>query len=232
MQIRNRLTLQFTLLAGLIIIGLLFSLYAITVIITQNEFYDRLKERDEVAANIFLERDELNKSLYEAFEKKYLRSLPHEVIQIFDESNEKKFIENNPDSYFPIERIEQVRKSKNITYMDGDAQVVGSYHHDNEGDFVIFVSAVDVYGRAHLYDLRMLLVVTSVISLIVLFFAGRYFSKNALLPISTMVHRVQQISASNLHLRVEAGKNKDEINEMAETFNGMLDQIENAFISQ
>jgi len=47
-----------------------------------------------------------------------------------------------------------------------------------------------------------------------------------------MVEKVEAISASHLHLRINTGKGKDEIAELAHTFNNMLTRLENSFEAQ
>jgi len=62
--------------------------------------------------------------------------------------------------------------------------------------------------------------------------AGIFFSRKALRPVSKMVRRVEDITATNLDLRVDEGNRKDEIAELAVTFNQMLDRLENSFDAQ
>ena len=47
-----------------------------------------------------------------------------------------------------------------------------------------------------------------------------------------MTLKVNSISTENLHLRLNIGKGKDEVSELAHTFNNMLDRLETSFESQ
>jgi signal transduction histidine kinase len=47
-----------------------------------------------------------------------------------------------------------------------------------------------------------------------------------------MVEKVEAISASHLDLRIDAGNGKDEIAELAQTFNRMLNRLESSFSAQ
>ncbi len=232
MTIRNRLTLQFTTLVGIILLLVLLSIYIVTQVIARNQFYDRLKERADIAAQIFLEQDELSKNSYELVQQKFFKKLSGEIIQIFNADNNKQFIADNPKAFFSAELLNKVRNNKVVYYSEERNQVVGTYYEDNQGDFVIFVAAADTAGQARLRDLLVLMIISYIIALIIIYFSGRYFSRKALEPIPIVVQQVNRITASNLHLRVDEGKNKDEIAELASTFNDMLNRLEASFEMQ
>jgi signal transduction histidine kinase len=68
--------------------------------------------------------------------------------------------------------------------------------------------------------------------LLIVFFAGMFFAARAMAPISDIRQKAEQISASDLHIRIEEGKRKDELSQLAHAFNGMLGRIGTAFDSQ
>ncbi|MCX6292297.1 MAG: HAMP domain-containing sensor histidine kinase [Bacteroidetes bacterium] len=232
MTIRNRLTLQFTGLVGILLLLVLMSIYFVTKFITRNEFYDRLKERADIAAQIFLEQDELSKNSYDLVQQKYFKKLPGEIIQIFNSQNNTQFIADNPKSFFSSQLLDKVRKEKVVYYKEQENQVVGTYYLDNQGDFVIFVLAADGAGAMRLKELLILMFISYLIALFIIYFAGRFFSRKSLESIPKVVSQVNRITASNLHLRVDEGKYKDEIAELASTFNAMLSRLEESFEMQ
>ena len=71
-----------------------------------------------------------------------------------------------------------------------------------------------------------------VISLFITGFLGWFFAKRSLNPMIEVVKEVDQITGKNLHKRVKLGNNKDEIAQLAVTFNKMLDRIEDSFMMQ
>ena len=58
------------------------------------------------------------------------------------------------------------------------------------------------------------------------------FSRQILKPVRVITERVKEISSTNLHLRLNSGRGKDEIEELSQTFNNMLDRLETSFESQ
>src|ERR1700758_2941188 len=118
MTIRNRLTLQFTTLVGIILLVVLISIYFVTQLLTRNIFYERLKERADIAAQIFLEQDELSTSSYSLVQQKFLKKLPGEIIQIFDSTDKRQFVADNPKTFFSRELMDKVRRDGVVYYKE------------------------------------------------------------------------------------------------------------------
>jgi signal transduction histidine kinase len=70
------------------------------------------------------------------------------------------------------------------------------------------------------------------ISFTVLFIIGYFMARNALSPVSKIIKQVEKITASSLSQRVETENPKDEIGELAATFNDTLDRLEESFDAQ
>jgi len=62
--------------------------------------------------------------------------------------------------------------------------------------------------------------------------AGAFLARVTLNPIARMLDTIRHISAENMRLRVAVPNARDELRQLAETFNGMLDRLERAFTSQ
>jgi heavy metal sensor kinase len=63
-------------------------------------------------------------------------------------------------------------------------------------------------------------------------FAGEFLASITLKPLKNMIATARQITAENMSLRITAPDTKDEIRQLAETFNDMLEKIQRVFISQ
>jgi signal transduction histidine kinase len=99
-------------------------------------------------------------------------------------------------------------------------------------EYVVATSAVDKSGLKALAELRNWLITGYLTSLLVVFFAGIFFAARAMSPISEIRQKAERISATDLHVRIDEGKRKDELSQLAHAFNGMLGRIETAFDSQ
>jgi len=86
------------------------------------------------------------------------------------------------------------------------------------------------YDMYHILNIK--LIAIWVVSFAVLFIIGYLMARSTLKPVSKIVKQVEEITASNLSKRVEIDNQKDEIGELAATFNNTLDRLEQSFDSQ
>lgn len=70
------------------------------------------------------------------------------------------------------------------------------------------------------------------VALVLLFVVGYFMARSVLKPVSKIVKQVEDITESNLCNRVEIKNQKDEIGELATTFNNTLDRLEKSFEAQ
>ena len=82
----------------------------------------------------------------------------------------------------------------------------------------------------HILNTRLLAVWA--VSFGLLFVIGYFMARSVLKPVSEIVKQVEAITASNLSKRVEVEDHKDEIGELARTFNKTLDRLEESFEAQ
>ena len=86
------------------------------------------------------------------------------------------------------------------------------------------------YDMLHILNTRLLAVWA--VSFGLLFVIGYFMARSVLKPVSEIVKQVEAITASNLSKRVEVEDHKDEIGELARTFNKTLDRLEESFEAQ
>jgi signal transduction histidine kinase len=185
--------------------------------------------RTYAAANVYLEEDEVSNKVFQGFQKVLLEKIPGETIRMYDSINQPAFIRYSVPSDFPVVVIEKTRKEKTYKSKENGIYTYGIFYPDNQGDFVILASAADKIGDAKLYQLGNGLMITFFFSIFILFFIGRFFTKKMLKPINAIISDVNNITDTNLNLRLSEGNKKDELAELAITFNNMLERLENAF---
>lgn len=236
MRIRDSLTLRFTAIVAVILLLFCMAIYALVVRHAVVDFEDRLHERALNTAKLLLQVDEVDETLLKILRRKYLQSLPKESVRIFDEKNRVFFKDDTFDITIPHQKITEIRKYGEIRWetanAEGERDFTGILFRDNMKDYVVVASAIDVYGNKKINNLFIVLLTGYFILLIIILFSGRIFANQALRPISKVISQVEQITASNLHLRVDEGNKKDEIAMLAVTFNQMFQRIQNAFEMQ
>ena len=232
MKIKNRLTALYTLVTGLMLLLLLVYIYYFSAVSVSRHFYDDLQQRANSTAQYYLEEDEVEPGKFSQIKERYLHSLPTETVRIYDADDKPAFVSDTLQIKYDAQFIREIRKRKYLEVQQGDRQLVGIYYPDNQGNFVIIVSATDVTGHTRMAQLRLILVLGFFGCLLIVFFLGRFFAKNALTPISRITKRANEITGTNLHLRIDQPKGKDELAELTNTFNQMLKRIETIFESQ
>ncbi len=80
-----------------------------------------------------------------------------------------------------------------------------------------------------LHRFQLLLLLSAPVVLLCASLLGYWVSKRALRPVSLLTTVARSISASNLNQRVAVPHSGDELQDLAETLNGMLSRIEDAF---
>lgn len=228
MRIKNRLSLYFTLISSGVLLLVLVAIYVAIGVFSRTDFFARLKDRASVAAQLYLEADEISSDSLNTVRELYLEKLPGELVRFYDSRNAAAFIQDR-QQYWTSDVIEKVRKQGYLQYVDGQRQVVGIDYKDNQGDFVILVSARDIGANERMRSVAEVMFAVFVIVSLVMFFVGRWYAQKALSPIQKVIGEMKQIRVSNLHLRVSQGKEKDEISELVENVNGLLEHLENAF---
>lgn len=228
MKIKNRLALYFTIISAVILLIALAAIFFTFSSFVKSDFYNRLSDRAKVAAQLYLEADEIPVDSLNRVRERYLKQIPGEVVRIYNDRNAPNFIKDR-QQYWSDNVIDLVRRRKEMEFTEGDRQTVGIYYNDNQGNFVILVSAEDIHGHHRIEDLIEIMLVMIICLSAGLFFVGRWFAKKSLEPIDDIVAQVQQVRASNLSLRINEGNGKDEISALAKNFNKLLKHLENAF---
>jgi signal transduction histidine kinase len=228
MKIKDRLALYFTIISAVILLIALSVIFFTFSSFVKADFYNRLMDRAKVAGQLYLEADEISVDSLNRVRERYLKQIPGEVVRFYNDRNAPYFI-NDKQQYWSDAVINGVRKHKQLQFTEGNRQTVGVYYNDNQGNFVILVSAEDIHGEHRIEDLIEIMLIMLVCVSAALFFIGRLFAKKALEPMDDMVKQVQQVRASNLSVRINEGNGKDEISELAQNFNRLLKHLENAF---
>jgi signal transduction histidine kinase len=231
MTIRDRLSLQFTLLSALLLFVVLAGIYLLTEQYRRIDFRARLLDRAVTHAQLFLAQDNMSAEKFRDVQKKYPLSLPQEVVRIYDDSDKPVFIQNGSFQW-THDIIDQARKSRLTSWQEGEKFTCGLYYIDNSGNFTILASAVDTFGQQEMTQLFWVMFVAFFISIFILFFTGRLFARIALSPMIKVMNDVKFIRSTSLDKRLITKEGKDEINELAVTFNNLLEHLEQAFEAQ
>ncbi len=233
MNIRSRLTLQFLTIAAIIMILSSVAIYLLSANYRRVDFYERLQNKANNTAKLLIEVDEVDATLLRKIEKDNPVSLPEERIIIFDFKNNILFTTDENHSLRTDKKLlNAIRLDGEIRYKQGNFEVLGFLFADKYDRFVVVAAASDIYGKKRIRNLTTILLVVVTISLLLFLISGWLYAGRALKPITRIINEVNKISASSLNLRLHEGSGKDELEQLARTFNNMLKHLETAFITQ
>ncbi len=232
MQIRTRLTFQFTILVTAIVLLSFFTVYYLWSNHTEREFDKRLREKGITLAVLLIKVDEIDSTLLTIIDRAKADNLYRENIAVLDSLDRMLFVntanfELKVDSSF----FARVRREREVHVRQGDFNVVGFMFRDR-GNFVVIAGAVNRDGEQRLADLRTLLITMSVVMIVIVALAGYLYSGRALRPIQKVMTAVERISPLDLSERVQDSGQPDEIGKLVAIFNKMLARIEGAFALQ
>ena len=230
MEIRQKLSYQFILIVALILLLSFVAIYLSVSAFRKETFYNRLESRALSVAQLLIDIEEINADLLKKIEKTSTSSLVEEQISIFDFRNELIYsTEDNKVLNIDEEILNSVRLNEYIRLKKNSYEILGIFYKSRYDRFVVFAGARDVFGMEKIRTLRFILLIVFIINLFIVFIAGRFFSYKALSPILKVMRQVDNIGESNLDQRIDEGNGKDEIAQLASTFNNMLERIESAF---
>jgi signal transduction histidine kinase len=233
MQIRTRLTLQFLLIGGVIMIIASVAIYLSSSKFRRQDFFSRLSEKAISTANLLFNTNGVEANRILSIESRRPVFLQNEKIIILNFKNDTIYnSDKNSDIKIKNNIVEHVRQGYDITYKQDPYDVLVTLYYTNYDRFVIVAAAIDTEGSHRLEKLKILLIIVCLLSLFLFFIAGWFYSGRALKPISDVVNKVEDISITSLNLRVFEGNGHDEIGRLAKTFNKMLERLETSFAMQ
>jgi signal transduction histidine kinase len=233
MEIRKKLLYQFIGIVAMILLLSSFSVYISFSEGRKQEFYDRLASKATMVAQMLIDIDEIDAELLKKIEKNNPVSLPNEKIIIYDYQD--RIVYSTDDNKFLVispQLITEVRLKEEVRLIQKPYEILGQFYAGKYDRYVVFAAATDIYGLVKLKRLSVILLIVFIINLFIVFISGKIFVSRALTPISDIMSQVGVIGVSNLNARVSEGNGKDELSQLAQTFNKMLERIESAFKTQ
>ena len=233
MKIRNKLTLLFTIIFAALLLVFSFLTYLSSATTRKEQYYKRLHQQAITKANLLLDA-KVTPRVLQLIYKNSPNTLFQEEVAVYDTAfhllyHDAVDIDKVKETQ---SMIDEIIAKKEIEFDQGGLQVVGLLYQHSGQKYVITAAAQDDFGLAKLKDLRYTLIFTFFAVIVLTWIAGHFFSRKALQPVTKMVDKVEEITATNLDSRVPVENSKDEIGELATTFNHMLDRLENSFDSQ
>lgn len=185
-----------------------------------------MEERVDLTEKIFLEK---NETVTQAVREKFLHTLDEE---------QEFAITLKPSGLDSLNRLfdeglgTKILRSGTVFFWQNKRQGVCKRYSLPTGEYVVVVTALDVFGQTKLDYLIKILIAGAILGSLLLTIIGYWAAGKALLPLEHKIHKASSISANRLDLRLEVKNPNDELGELARAFNSMLDRLQAAFESQ
>jgi signal transduction histidine kinase len=233
MNIRQNLALKFCLIVATLFILFASSLYYFSDSYRVMMFDIRMKNKGINVATMLIDIDPIDSALMRTINVKTKSAMTDVGVYIFDINNKLIYSNSEQSIGEPIKNaVLKIKENNDLKFDIGKNQAVGFFYSVKGKPFKVIISAYDKYGIENLLHLKIILLLSILLSVVVSYFAGWFFSGYALQPISKIINEVDEITVSKLNMRLSEGNKKDEIAQLAITFNKMLDRLESGFEMQ
>lgn len=229
MKLTFKINLLFTGIVSCILLGMAFLVYNSSKQNEERDFKTRIRTRAERAAYLFnfLRSDTTN--LLKSLDSNSPPLLFNRNVVIYDTSFRELYEFHDPEvQKIQVERewLEDARKGQEV-FMNEGHKVVGVFGFS--GNMLVLVAAEDVSGQTYINDLRKIFLIYFPVAVIATLLIGYLFSRSIVKPVKQTIHDVKLITSQNLSHRLYVGKGKDELAQLNETFNSLLNRLEESF---
>ncbi|REC47927.1 sensor histidine kinase [Chryseobacterium pennipullorum] len=233
MKVRTRLTLLFTFVTAMLMVSYGIAVYYSSVEARENSFYAQLNNEAVAKANLFFQSTLNEKEMHRLY-KNNTKTINEVQVAIYDQEFNLIYHDDSKVDYVKEDpkMLSRILKNKEISFFIDDLQAVGTVYPHEGKNYLITAAGYDQYGYRSINHLLTISIIAFISILILTYLAGIFLSKKALSPLSAMVDQIKKITAGKLQLRLKVSKEKDELNELAQNFNGMLERLENSFDAQ
>jgi len=230
MNIKFRLSLQFMLIVAGILSFFALLVYYFTFTTYRDKFRNNLLNRAKNTAMLLIDVKEIDSTLLKKIHKSTYYWADEELV--VTDSNLVIKYRNNVKELSHSELQSQISPSdKSFFSLSGKDGVFCRHRYKNQV-YYSFVLAYDSARKVYLGELRQVLFWSIIFSLWLSVLLSYLFSSKAIRPISRIIDSVNEIDSSSLDKRLDEGNRRDELDQLAMTFNRMLANLEVSFRNQ
>jgi two-component system sensor histidine kinase ArlS len=230
MNLRTRIQLSTTVL---LIVMLLIANISIYLVFERTSIESEQNRLVNTSVNIIEELHTNKQSTIEQVLHAYLIS--DGMIRIIDQKNKPLYQVTTDNAFRDIESVYRDDQYEGIlTFMDSRFMIVSIPIMDEKGDIISLqiIENIDVL-YSNINDLKGVLLFTSAIVIAVLFIASWILGGVISRPIHRFIHTMKIIEENESYEQIAVIESKkDELNELAMTFNRMIAKLEESYLKQ
>ena len=229
MNLKLRFAFFFTLFVAIILFISSLSIYLLYTSNRVEDYYVRLKEHCTTLVDDY---KTLNSDSTALTTTKYKRrTLYDEQILLINPANKIVYKENDTiELKVTSTLLARIKKEKFIRFKQGPSECLGIYNE--ELGLYVIGSAIDRTGIRKVTKLIYILGGVFGGGLLVSAFMSFVMVQQAFKPLVKLSHQMQQTTSTNLATKLDEGKGRDELEQIAKHFNAMLDRLNQGFERQ
>lgn len=237
MKIQHKLTLNSSLVFGLVFTIASILIYLNFIRSAERIFFEDLARTASLTAMFYLEQDELSTNDYIRIEKKFLTASNDQEIRLYDKAGKIHYGEADPDTNITSKILKTIRAKNQYSFKVGNDFYYAIYYRDNQGSFSIIIKAKNPLLEAQEQELIRILLVSLVIGVLVIIVLSYSLSRVAYSPVRHIIEQVKTIDMTGQKHTLTYQHTKDELEDLFKEFNWMLEklyqniQIQKNFIS-
>lgn len=228
MKIRTKLSYQFILITiGIYGLSMLF-IYRQFKIHIEEELYSLLESKARMTAEMVLFHEE---ELQPLPEKKDSGSIQIQDIgntSIYNEDLHRIYtlISSAPNT--PMPALRAILQAGDHRFINQPYKAFGFLYKSKQNKNYVVVSE-DKPDYSKLVQLRNILLISTLFTILIVAFGGWFFAGQSLRPVSRIIHEVKDILPTDLSKRLKPDQHNDELSNLITTFNSLLERIDKAF---
>lgn len=232
MNLKVKFALLFSLLVSIILFSSVLVIYFLYSDTRKEDFNKRLWAEALQNYRVFYHVDTMDKQLLREIDRNSPANLVDLQTVIMDVSYKQLFC--FPDT-IPFKKdkalLMKIRWAGENGYYfkKGKREYVGLYVAEHGHNCYIITSAIDRYGLRKMERLRLIIGFVVFGGILLTALCAFIFVKQVMKPLDRLKAQMQRITTNNLRERVQVGKGYAELEQIAESFNAMLDRLEKGF---
>ncbi len=229
MSIKLRFALIFSGFVAIMLAVSSISIYVLYSNFRETEFYNRVKSEGNIFHNYVYEiKDPKQAAFAKMLSGIYTNSVFDEKLLVIDSSG--KVMNKLPETLqpnFDQALLNEIKLKKEIRFETNNYQTVGTYNSRTK--YYTIASGFDISGYRKLHNLEIILAIVFFMGMLVTALFSFFFVQQAFKPLLALNKQIKRTTISNLKDRLIVVDNFPEINQIANSYNAMLERLNKAF---
>lgn len=228
MKIRTKLSYQFILITvGIYGLSMLF-IYRQFKIHIEEELYSLLESKARMTAEMVLFHEDELKPLPEKKDSSSIQIQDIGNTSIYNDDLHRIYTLISSAPSTPKTALREILQTGDYRFINQPYKAFGFLYKSKQNKNYIVVSE-DKPDYSKLVQLRNILLISTLFTILIVAFGGWFFAGQSLRPVSRIIHEVKDILPTDLSKRLKPDEHNDELSHLITTFNSLLERIDNAF---